>query len=1256
MKQLLLLLLLLCQIVVHAAPPTTPSSALTSSNVDGDRITLSWTIGNGSRRIVVVTTNATVTGRPVNGVDYTENAVFGQGNTLAPGEYIVGDFSGNTVNVYGLQPATTYRMAVFEYNGTGFSTEYLSTPGTGSFTTAVAPVTQTSALNVTNIAPGTATINWTKGNGSQTLILVREGSPVTATPSDLTTYSASSNFGSGVQIGTGNYVVYSGTVSSTFIGNLKSATTYYVSAFSYNGSYGPVYLTPGATTSFTTADRPTQSANSFRQYIVDGLSLQAIWNSGNGTKRILVASENGPIAGVPVDGKDYAEDAVFGQGETLAAGEYVVYDADYFIAEVKGLQPRKDYYFQVFEYLVVNGQTRYRTSDAPRGVFSTAKEPTVNVSNPYVTGVRADYMRMNYTGGNGTGRLLLIKKGSPVDASPADLTKYIASQNYGSGSEIGSGNFVNSGDNINNLEPGTTYHFAFFEYNGSTNPVYIKTPLRFSAATLSKPTVAPSALGAISYGASLRLGWTRGNGNFCIVIGKKSGAVTSLPADDITYTADPVLGNGTQIAPDEFVLFAGNNNACDVLTLTANTSYSFRVFEYNIVNGKPTYYTDAFASATISTLSAPTVQASNIVASNITQTSITLSWTNGNGTGSLMVGKANSAVDGEPVDGELYGTSSTFGGGQSLGNGNYTIWRGASSVTVTNLQPGVTYHFAAFGYTAPNTYGPAFQRNNPARASFTTLTSVSAPTTPASNLQFTNVEGNKLNVKWTNGNGTNRIVVARANSAITFDPADAGTYTANASLGTGTDLGGGQYVVYNGNASNVDVTNLLPGTTYYFEVFEFNGTGANTKYLTASTATGNRATVSAPTVGASTFSVSNVTATQATISWTNGNGEGRLVLIRATDAVNATPVNLTAYTANTVFGSGAQPAADNYVIYAGTGSSVTVTGLTGGQNYQVAVIEYNGNNAPMYITNPLRGTFVTIGAPATATSNLICAPYAADSVLLQWNNGSGQYRIVLARRTATVNQAPVNDRDYQADIVFGNGELLGTDVYVVYKGNASAVTVKGLQGNSTYHFAVFEYNDFGNNVIRYQPSNPARSSVTMPITLPLVLNGFSVRGDNGVGRLSWSTAWESNLDRFDITVSRDGVRFTKLGEVAARNRNDQQDYQYDYQLPESGTYHFRLRMIDKDSSERFSSVVTLVWQGRDQLSLYPNPAGEQLIVTRRTATAATWQMIDMQGRVVKTGSLNGLTTIIQLGGLKNGSYVLRFTDNGRPVQSTFIKK
>lgn len=1242
--------------LAQAAPPTTSATNITASTVDGRFITFHWTNGNGNRRIVVMTTNTAVTGRPADGIDYTENAVFGQGPVLAPGEYIVGDLAGTSLTVSGLQPATTYSVAIFEYNGSGFSTEYLPTPGVGSLSTSSTPTSQVSALTITNITPAQAVISWTKGSGPNTLILVREGTAVNSVPSDLSTYSTSPNFGSGAQIGSGNYVVYNGPSTYLELLNLKGATTYHIAVFSYNGSSGPLYLTPGATTSFTTADRPTRSATDFRQNVADGLSLQAIWNSGNGSKRILVASENGPVTGLPVDGTDYAENSTFGAGATLNSGEYVVYDGNNFIAGVTGLQPEKDYYFRLFEYIVVDGSTRYRTSDAPAGILSTAKRPTVNVSNPFVTYLRADYMRLNFTSGNGKGRLILIKKGSPVDASPTDLVQYTPSQSYGSGSEIGNGNFANSGDNVQNLEPGVTYHFAFYEYNGQINPMYMQTPVRFSATTLSRPTTGPSAPTQTPYATTLRLGWTRGNGNYCIVIGKKGGAITSTPADNTTYTANATLGAGDRLSPDEFVVFAGNNNTCEVSGLTAATEYSFRIFEYNIVAGSPVYLTDESASITASTLAPPTTQASNIVASDITQTSITLTWSNGNGSGSLIVGKEGTAVDAEPEDGILYSVNTYFGNGQSLGNSNYAITRSYNSVTVTNLQPGTTYHFAAFGFIAPNVYDPAFQRNNPARASFTTQSGVSKPTVASSALQFTAVEGNKLGISWTKGNGSNRLVIARAGNAVSFDPVDGNTYSPNPDFGTGTDLGGGQYIVYNGTGNSFDLANLEPGTTYHLEIFEYNGSGTDTKYLTTTSASGSQATVSAPGVGSSAFTVSNITASQATISWTNGNGIRRLVLIKVNEAVDAIPVNLTAYTAHTLFGSGAQPEPGNYTVYAGTGSTVTVTGLTGGRSYHVAVFEYNGSQAPMYKMEPLRGSFVTIGAPATQTSSLVCTPFAKDSVRLQWNNGSGQYRLILARRSVTVNQQPVNDHEYTADEVFGNGELLGTDVYVVYKGNGSSAVVKGLQGNNTYHFAVFEYNDFSNGIIRYQLTNPARSSITMPVTLPLSLIQFGTQADNGVARLNWSTAWENNLDRFDIMISRDGIQFSKLGSVAARNRNDRQEYQYNHTLTEGGSYYFRLRMIDRDSTERLSDITSLVWQNRNQVLLYPNPAGEQLIIARRVGTTVPLEIYDMQGRLVQTGMLDGLNTVIPLGGLKNGSYVLRFADNGRPAQFIFIKK
>ena len=63
-------------------------------------------------------------------------------------------------------------------------------------------------------------------------------------------------------------------------------------------------------------------------------------------------------------------------------------------------------------------------------------------------------------------------------------------------------------------------------------------------------------------------------------------------------------------------------------------------------------------------------------------------------------------------------------------------------------------------------------------------------------------------------------------STIGGKPLTGTTYTANAAFGSGTDLGSGQYVVYNGPATgSVQVTGLANGTQYAFGVFTTNGAG-----------------------------------------------------------------------------------------------------------------------------------------------------------------------------------------------------------------------------------------------------------------------------------------------------------------------------------------------------------------------------------------------------------------------------------------------
>src|SRR5690606_4689782 len=81
--------------------------------------------------------------------------------------------------------------------------------------------------------------------------------------------------------------------------------------------------------------------------------------------------------------------------------------------------------------------------------------------------------------------------------------------------------------------------------------------------------------------------------------------------------------------------------------------------------------------------------------------------------------------------------------------------------------------------------------------------------------------------------------------------------------------------------------------------------------------------------------------TSMLLSWTGGNGTNKLVVGRQGSAVNAPPTDGVSYTANTVFGSGSQIGSGNYVVYAGTSNTVTVTGLTRDTLYFFDVYEFN---------------------------------------------------------------------------------------------------------------------------------------------------------------------------------------------------------------------------------------------------------------------------------------------------------------------------
>jgi hypothetical protein len=1079
----ILMLLLLGPIQVTAQAPTTPSSNLSFSNIDGDRFIARFTRGNGQNRIIIAS-ESPVTALPVNGADYLAGN-FGLGNEISPGQFVVYKGTADATWLYGFNHSTTYYLKIFEYNGSNFTTEYLTDQILeGSITTLTGPAVQASNLTFTNITGNSMTLNWTKGDGTSRMIVARVDAPVNVEPVDLTNYGASSSFGGGVQISSGNYVIYNGTGTSMTLSNLAPNKTYHFSIFEYNGSDGRIYLRPGATGSQLTASAPTLPATNFSTRSIDGNRFIYEFVRGNGTQRVVIAKKGSPVTAVPVDGQTYTGNETFGLGTEISTGEFVVHNGTANAVWLYGLLPGTTYHFAVFEYNGTGTQTYYLRDPYLTGTGSTLTGPTVQASNLTFTNITGNSMTLNWTKGDGTSRMIVARVDDSVTAEPLDLTNYGASSSFGGGTQISPGNYViynGSGTsmNLSNLAPNKTYHFSIFEFNGGDGRIYLRPGATGSQLTASAPTLPATNFSTRSIdGNRFIYEFTRGNGTQRIVIAKKGSAVTAVPVDGETYTGRDVFGSGTAILPDEYVVYNGTSNAMWLYGLEPGSTYHFAVFEYNGTGTQTFYLRDPYLTGTGSTLTGPTVQASNLTFTNVTGNSMTLNWTKGDGTSRMIVARVDDSVNAEPVDLTNYGASSSFGGGTQISPGNYVIYNGTgTSLNLSNLAPNKTYHFSIFEYNGSD--GRIYLRPGATGSQLT----ASAPTLPATNFFTRSVDGDRFIYEFTRGNGTRRVVIAKKGSPVTALPVDGLSYTGNEVFGSGTQILPGEYVVSNGTANAMWLYSLEPKTTYHFAVFEYNGTGSEIYYQTDQYLSATGSTLSSPTVQSSNAFISSRSNSSINISWTKGNGTDRILIGRKDGPVNVSPEDLTNYTVSSTFGT-REIGTGNYLLYQGGGTNVNITNLESGTNYHFALFEYNGSSAKLYLRPGYAFALETFGErPTVQTSNATYSNIDFDSFDVAFSKGNGTRRLVLARAGAPVNAGPADFAKYLANSSFGQGDQIGSGNFVVFNDTGENFLLEGLEPGITYHLAFFEYSLSDQGALYLAPAYTSSQRTNEPLDL-----------------------------------------------------------------------------------------------------------------------------------------------------------------------------
>jgi hypothetical protein len=189
------------------------------------------------------------------------------------------------------------------------------------------------------------------------------------------------------------------------------------------------------------------------------------------------------------------------------------------------------------------------------------------------------------------------------------------------------------------------------------------------------------------------------------------------------------------------------------------------------------------------------------------------------------------------------------------------------------------------------------------------------------------------------------------------------------------------------------------------------------------------------------------------------------------------------------------------------------------------------------------------------------------------------------------------------------------------------------------------------------------SSTTLPVSW-LSFSGFA-NGDNV--DLVWVTAQEINNKGFEVERSLDGVTFENVGFVkGAGTYNGKLNYAFVDAgiLASSPVAYYRLKQVDFDGKFEYSSTVVVRnnVDAANDVKVYPNPFKETVSIELRNATelTGTATLIDIQGRVVKTISLNldkgfGTFEMSGLDELKDGVYFVKVNIGGQSYQEKLVK-
>lgn len=171
-------------------------------------------------------------------------------------------------------------------------------------------------------------------------------------------------------------------------------------------------------------------------------------------------------------------------------------------------------------------------------------------------------------------------------------------------------------------------------------------------------------------------------------------------------------------------------------------------------------------------------------------------------------------------------------------------------------------------------------------------------------------------------------------------------------------------------------------------------------------------------------------------------------------------------------------------------------------------------------------------------------------------------------------------------------------------------------------------------------------SAATPLTIQLLNFNASLTADKNVW-LSWKASAATDDLGFEVQRSSDKQNWEKIKWVDASTATYIADYSLLDNEPLEGTSYYRLKMVEKSGSSKYSTTRTIqIDQLRNSLKVYPNPAKNDMNVSFNSNDShqATLVVRSLAGEMMMKRPLNiyqGDNLIkVSLSGFSNGLYII----------------